>query len=89
MQVDFRLDAGLPPVLVDRIQIQQVLHNLLRNAVEALVSEAQPGGDQPGGEQPGGDQPGETLGGNGDAGHRRFWFRPCGSVPNRRGDGRG
>ena len=30
------LDPGLPPVLVDRIQIQQVLINLIRNAVEAM-----------------------------------------------------
>jgi C4-dicarboxylate-specific signal transduction histidine kinase len=30
------IDAGLPPVLVDRVQIQQVLTNLLLNAMEAL-----------------------------------------------------
>jgi len=28
--------SNLPPVLVDRVQIQQVLFNLIRNAVEAL-----------------------------------------------------
>jgi two-component system sensor kinase FixL len=37
VHVAFRLDTGLPQVLVDRIQIQQVLHNLMRNAVEALT----------------------------------------------------
>lgn len=37
-QVDLRLDlaAELPPVWVDAIQIQQVLLNLIRNAVDAL-----------------------------------------------------
>jgi signal transduction histidine kinase len=39
IQVSFRLDPGLPPVLVDRIQVQQVLLNLMRNAVEALTGE--------------------------------------------------
>lgn len=34
------LDAGLPPVAADRIQIQQVIINLLVNAVQAM---AQPG----------------------------------------------
>ncbi len=29
------IDPGLPPVVVDRVQIQQVLLNLIRNAVEA------------------------------------------------------
>lgn len=33
----FDLDAGVKHVLVDRVQIQQVLVNLLRNAVEALA----------------------------------------------------
>jgi two-component system sensor kinase FixL len=32
----FRFDAALDTVMVDRIQLQQVLTNLLRNAVEAL-----------------------------------------------------
>jgi two-component system sensor histidine kinase TtrS len=32
------LADGLPPVLVDNIQIQQVLVNLVRNAVEAIAS---------------------------------------------------
>jgi two-component system sensor kinase FixL len=30
------LAAGLPPVFIDRVQIQQVMINLLRNAVEAM-----------------------------------------------------
>ncbi len=43
--VDVRLllDAGLPPVLVNRVQIQQVLLNLMRNALEAMAQRA--GGD--------------------------------------------
>jgi PAS domain S-box-containing protein len=32
------VEPGLPPVLVDRTQIQQVLFNLIRNAIEAMVS---------------------------------------------------
>jgi two-component system sensor kinase FixL len=32
----FNLDPSTPPVLVDRVQIQQVLINLIRNAVEAM-----------------------------------------------------
>jgi two-component system sensor kinase FixL len=34
--IDLRLDAAADAVLVDRIQIQQVLINLIRNAVEAM-----------------------------------------------------
>ncbi|MCB4822019.1 PAS domain S-box protein [Roseicella aerolata] len=34
-----RLGPRLPPVQVDRVQIQQVLFNLIRNAFEAMVSE--------------------------------------------------
>ena len=30
------IDSGLPEILVDRVQIQQVLVNLMRNAVEAM-----------------------------------------------------
>ncbi|WP_424138697.1 PAS domain S-box protein [Roseomonas chloroacetimidivorans] len=39
VQVTFNLPRDLPPVLVDRIQIQQVLLNLMRNAVEAMTEE--------------------------------------------------
>lgn len=31
------LDPGLPPVLVNRVQIQQVLLNLMRNALDAMA----------------------------------------------------
>jgi two-component system, LuxR family, sensor kinase FixL len=34
--VKFERDPALPPVIVDRVQVQQVLLNLLRNAVEAM-----------------------------------------------------
>ncbi|HUN40832.1 MAG TPA: ATP-binding protein [Acetobacteraceae bacterium] len=34
--VDLRPAPALPPVLVDRVQIQQVVVNILRNAVEAM-----------------------------------------------------
>ena len=33
----FELAAGIPPAQVDRVQIQQVLLNLIRNALEALA----------------------------------------------------
>jgi len=36
IQVDFDLPTGSPQVIVNRIQIQQVLINLLRNAAEAM-----------------------------------------------------
>ncbi|MDR3526275.1 MAG: ATP-binding protein [Rhizomicrobium sp.] len=36
IQTHFEPEDGLPAVLVDRVQIQQVLVNLLRNAVEAM-----------------------------------------------------
>jgi two-component system sensor kinase FixL len=36
IRVVFDLAAGLPPVNIDKIQIQQVVVNLVRNAVEAL-----------------------------------------------------
>ena len=54
IEVDVRLDPGTDRVLVDRIQIQQVLLNLIRNAIEAMAdapvqrlliySEQEPGG---------------------------------------------
>jgi len=34
---DSRVEPGVPPLLVDQIQIQQVLINLMRNAVEAMA----------------------------------------------------
>jgi PAS domain S-box-containing protein len=40
INVDLLLDPRLPPVLVNRIQIQQVLLNLMRNALEALTQKA-------------------------------------------------
>jgi two-component system sensor kinase FixL len=36
VRVGFRLDPDAPLVLADRIQIQQVLLNLIRNAIEAM-----------------------------------------------------
>ncbi len=36
VRVGFRFDPGAPLVLADRIQIQQVLLNLIRNAIEAM-----------------------------------------------------
>jgi two-component system sensor kinase FixL len=54
LEVDVRLDPTADRVLVDRIQIQQVILNLIRNAIEAMEdspvrrllidSERQPGG---------------------------------------------
>jgi len=37
VEVQFRLAPGLDPVLVDRVQVQQVLLNLIRNALEAMA----------------------------------------------------
>ena len=39
IHVAVRLHPGLPPVLADRVQVQQVLVNLLRNALEAMEQE--------------------------------------------------
>jgi len=36
IRVELALARGLPPLLVDAVQIQQVLVNLMRNAIEAL-----------------------------------------------------
>jgi C4-dicarboxylate-specific signal transduction histidine kinase len=43
--VDVQLDlaADLPPVCVEEIPIQQVLMNLIRNAIDAMVAHAEPG----------------------------------------------
>ena len=41
-EVVFRLDPDATEVLADRIQIQQVLVNLIRNAIEALIEAAPP-----------------------------------------------
>jgi len=38
IRVDLGVHAEVPPVAVDRVQIQQVLLNLMRNAVEAMES---------------------------------------------------
>ena len=37
VEIEARIDPGLPPVLADRIQIEQVLLNLLRNAIDAIA----------------------------------------------------
>jgi two-component system sensor kinase FixL len=44
VHVTFRFTPGLPPVVVDRIQVQQVLLNLVRNAFEAMTAEEAAGG---------------------------------------------
>ena len=36
LRVSFELDHTLPAVLVDHVQIQQVILNLVRNAIEAM-----------------------------------------------------
>jgi hypothetical protein len=36
--IDVRVEPGVPPVAVDQVQIQQVLINLMRNAVEAMTA---------------------------------------------------
>ncbi len=38
VKVTFDLDPALPRILTDRIQIQQVLINLMRNAIEAMLA---------------------------------------------------
>lgn len=37
VRVDLRLERSIPPVLVDKIQVQQVALNLIRNAIEAMA----------------------------------------------------
>jgi Signal transduction histidine kinase regulating C4-dicarboxylate transport system len=36
VQIELKIASGLPPLTIDKVQIQQVLLNLLRNAAEAL-----------------------------------------------------
>jgi two-component system sensor kinase FixL len=40
VEVSFRLDANVDTVIADRIQIQQVLVNLVRNAIESMMTSA-------------------------------------------------
>jgi two-component system sensor kinase FixL len=39
VKVVTRLDPALPPVLIDKIQVQQVLLNLIRNSIEAMQNQ--------------------------------------------------
>lgn len=41
VEVHFDLDPAASPVLIDRIQIEQVLNNLIRNAMEAMSTVAE------------------------------------------------
>ncbi|MDB5971348.1 MAG: Two-component system, LuxR family, sensor kinase FixL [Hydrocarboniphaga sp.] len=41
VQLEFRLADNLPEVAMDRVQIEQVIFNLVRNALEAMASVAQ------------------------------------------------
>ena len=36
VRVTFGFSVGLPPVLIDKVQVQQVVMNLVRNAIEAM-----------------------------------------------------
>jgi len=38
VQLQYKLTKGLPPVLVDRVQLQQVLLNLIINGIEAMFT---------------------------------------------------
>jgi PAS domain S-box-containing protein len=40
VQIDWSIEAGLPPICVDRIQTQQVFINLISNAIEATDGSA-------------------------------------------------
>ena len=39
-QVYLKVETGLPRIEIDKVQIQQVLFNLIRNAVEAMEGQA-------------------------------------------------
>ena len=41
IKLETHIELGLPPVLVDRVEIQQVLVNLMRNALEAMKDQSQ------------------------------------------------
>lgn len=41
-QILLKLKPALPPALIDRVQIQQVLVNIIKNAIEALAGTPQP-----------------------------------------------
>ena len=41
IKLETHVELGLPPVLVDRVQVQQVLVNLMRNALEAMKGQGQ------------------------------------------------
>jgi PAS domain S-box-containing protein len=38
VEIEARVDPGLPPVLADHVQIEQVLLNLLRNGIDAIAT---------------------------------------------------
>jgi two-component system sensor kinase FixL len=38
VKVNFELDTAMAPILIDRVQIEQVLINLIRNSIEAMQS---------------------------------------------------
>ena len=40
VRVMLNFAAGLPPVLIDKVQVQQVIINLIRNAIEAMAQSA-------------------------------------------------
>jgi PAS domain S-box-containing protein len=42
VEIDVRVDPGLPPVLADHVQIEQVLLNLLRNAIDSIATADSP-----------------------------------------------
>jgi two-component system, LuxR family, sensor kinase FixL len=38
VRATFKLAQGLPPVMIDKVQVQQVVMNLVRNAIEAMAA---------------------------------------------------